>query len=61
MKALVYKGPKQLVYTDVSEPTLKVGEALIDAVSGKHTFNEWAGVRSSTGDMTSKANLKSWM
>ena len=47
----------------VDEPTLqeKVGEALIDAVSGKHTFNEWAGVRSSTGDMTSKANLKSWM
>lgn len=48
---------------EVDESTLqeRVGEALIDAVSGKHTFNEWAGVRSATGDMTGKANLKEWM
>ena len=30
MKALVYKGPKQLVYTDVNEPNPQAGEALID-------------------------------
>ena len=30
MKALVYTGPKQLVYTDVDEPNPQSGDALID-------------------------------
>ena len=30
MKALVYTGPKKLVYTDVDDPAPRAGEALID-------------------------------
>lgn len=48
---------------EVDDSTLqeRIGEALSDAVAGKYTFNEWAGVRNSTGDMTSKAKISTWM